>query len=49
MGYGDIPAVLLYEKIFATLWMIGGFAFYSYTIGNFQTILNEIDSESYVL
>lgn len=47
VGYGDIPAVTLYEKVFAILWMIFGFAFYSYTIGNFQSILNEIDQKSY--
>jgi len=33
VGYGDIPAVTLYEKVYATLWMIGGFGLYSYTIG----------------
>lgn len=49
MGYGDIPAVTLYEKTFATIWMIVGFTFYSYTIGNFQSILNEIDQDSYQL
>jgi hypothetical protein len=25
VGYGDIPAVTLYEKLFAILWMIFGF------------------------
>ena len=49
VGYGDIPAVTLDEKIFGTIWMIGGFGFYSYTIGNFQSILNEIDADSYTL
>lgn len=49
VGYGDIPAVTLYEKTFATIWMIVGFTFYSYTIGNFQSILNEIDQDSYEL
>lgn len=29
--------------------MIGGFALYSYTIGNFQSIINEIDLKSYHL
>ena len=33
----------------AILWMIGGFALYSYTIGNFQSIINEIDLKSYHL
>ena len=49
MGYGDINAVTLEEKLFATFWMIGGFTFYSYTIGSFQSILNEIDSSAYAL
>jgi len=35
VGYGDIPAVTLSEKVMAIVWMIGGFALYSYTIGNF--------------
>lgn len=29
--------------------MISGFGFYSYTIGNFQSILNEIDVRAYHL
>lgn len=37
------------EKLFAIFWMIGGFGFYSYTIGNFQSILNEIDVKAYML
>jgi len=49
VGYGDITAVTLEEKIMAILWMIGGFALYSYTIGNFQSIINEIDLKSYHL
>ena len=49
VGYGDIPAVTSYEKGFAILWMIGGFGFYSYTIGNVQVILNEIDVRTYHL
>jgi len=31
------------------MWIIGGFGFYSYTIGNFQAILNEIDVRAYHL
>lgn len=34
VGYGDINALTPAEKIAAILWMIIGFAFYSYTIGN---------------
>lgn len=49
VGYGDIPAVTLSEKVMAIVWMIGGFALYSYTIGNFQSIINEIDLKSYHL
>jgi len=49
VGYGDIHATTMDEKLFAIFWMIGGFGFYSYTIGNFQSILNEIDVKAYML
>ena len=35
VGYGDIPAVTWYEKLYAITWMLLGFCFYTYTIGNF--------------
>lgn len=49
VGYGDVPAVTDTEKLVAIVWMVFGVGFYSYTIGNFQTILNEIDVKSHAL
>ena len=47
VGYGEIPAVTITEKIVAILWMVFGVGFYSFTIGNVQTIINEIDVREY--
>ena len=47
VGYGEIPAVTIPEKIVAILWMVFGVGFYSFTIGNVQTIINEIDVREY--
>ena len=49
MGYGDVQVTTLSEKCVAIFWMVFGVGFYSYTIGNFQTILNEIDLHAYHL
>ena len=49
MGYGDVSAVTPTEKLVAILWMVFGVGFYSYTIGNFQSIINEIDVRSHAL
>ena len=43
VGYGEIPAVTNAEKIVAIFWMVFGVGFYSFTIGNVQSIINEID------
>jgi len=43
VGYGDIPARSIFEKIFALVWMIIGVGFYSFTIGNLSSIFNSID------
>jgi hypothetical protein len=47
VGYGDISAFTYTEKCVAIGMMIFGCAAYSYTIGNLQTILNEIDEKQY--
>ena len=49
VGYGDINARTYNEKIIAIFWMVFGVGFYSFTIGNFQTIINEIDVRAYHL
>jgi hypothetical protein len=43
VGYGDISAYTNYERMLAMAWIILGCGFYSYTIGNLQLIMNEID------
>lgn len=43
VGFGDIAAKSLIERIFAIMWMIIGVGFYSYAIGNVGTILSNMD------
>lgn len=43
VGYGDIHAYSVSEKIAALAWMIIGVGFYSFTIGNLSSIINTID------
>jgi len=49
VGYGDISAYTYNEKLLAIALMVFGCAVYSFTIGNLQTILNEIDEKQYHL
>lgn len=39
VGFGDIPAVTVMEKIIAIGWMIVGVGFYSFTNGNLSSIM----------
>lgn len=34
------------ERVFSILWILFGVAFYSFTIGNLQSILSQIDASS---
>ena len=43
VGFGDIGAQTLTERIFAIMWMIIGVGFYSFAIGNVGTILSNMD------
>jgi hypothetical protein len=43
VGFGDIPAVTIAEKIIAIGWMITGVGFFSFTIGNLSSIMANID------
>ena len=43
VGYGDIHAVSMAEKITSIVWMMIGVGFYSFTIGNLASIFNSID------
>lgn len=46
VGYGDIVAYTVEERVFALLIMSFGVAFYSYTISNLSTIMASIDSRT---
>lgn len=43
VGYGDIHAVSMAEKLTSIIWMMIGVGFYSFTIGNLASIFNSID------
>ena len=43
MGYGDVPAVTIIEKIIAILWMIVGVGFYSLTISNISILIQDLN------
>jgi len=43
VGYGDVQGTTTFERIYCLLWMIFGVAFYSFTIGNLQSIISTID------
>ena len=46
VGYGDMQGTTMEERLFSILWILFGVAFYSFTIGNLQMILSQIDASS---
>ena len=46
VGFGDIPAVTVFERVLALFWMIFGVGFYSFTIGNISSIISSLDEKS---
>jgi CRP-like cAMP-binding protein len=40
VGYGDMQGTTLEERLFSIMWILFGVAFYSFTIGNLQTMLS---------
>ena len=46
VGYGDMQGKTMEERVFSILWILFGVAFYSFTIGNLQSILSQIDASS---
>lgn len=46
VGFGDINAKTLSERVFAIIWMIFGIGFYSYTIGNMTNLIAQTDSST---
>jgi len=49
VGFGDINAVTITEKIITIFWMIFGVGFYSFTIGNLSQIIASIDIRAEML
>jgi hypothetical protein len=46
VGFGDIVAYTLFERIFCVLLMVFGVGFYSYIISNLSSIISSIDSRT---
>jgi len=44
VGFGELNAQTISEKILAIIWMILGVGFYSFTIGNLSSIIASIDT-----
>lgn len=49
VGYGDITAETNLERILATVWMLFGVCFFSFTIGSLSSIMARMDSKEVVL
>ncbi|CAD8184026.1 unnamed protein product [Paramecium pentaurelia] len=45
VGYGDIKATTIEERVFAIIWMIFGTGFFSYTLGKLSSILENVDKK----
>lgn len=43
VGFGDVSAVTVGERIFAIVWMLLGVAMYSYAIGNMTNMIASMD------
>ncbi len=46
VGFGDVPAITVSERILALFWMIFGVGFYSFTVGNLSSIIASLDAKS---
>jgi hypothetical protein len=49
VGYGDISAGTILERMLASGWMMFGVCFFSFTIGSLSTIMARLDSKEVVL
>jgi len=49
VGYGDFTVNTTSEFVLATLWMLIGVNFYSFTIGNVSSIIATYDSKAALL
>lgn len=43
VGYGDVNGYTTSERVYSLAWMVFGVAFYSFTIGNLQSIISTLD------
>jgi CRP-like cAMP-binding protein len=46
VGYGEIFAYTIGEKVICMLWMMFGVGFYSFTVGTLSSVLSSMDSKS---
>ena len=46
VGFGDVGAKTNIEIVLCCIWMIFGVGFYSFTIGNLSSIMNDIDDKA---
>ncbi len=49
VGFGDIAAITISERVLALFWMVFGVGFYSFTVGNLTSILGSLDAKSAVI
>lgn len=49
VGYGDISASTILEKIIAVTWMMFGICFFSFTIGSLTSMISSIDTKETLL
>lgn len=46
VGFGDISALTIGEKVICMLWMMFGVGFYSFTVGTVTSVLSSMDAKS---
>lgn len=46
VGYGDMVGYMMVERFYCTLWILIGVAFYSFMIGNIQSIFSAMGANS---
>jgi len=46
VGYGDMQGTLTIERIYSTMWILIGVAFYSFMIGNITSIVSSMGANS---
>lgn len=49
VGFGDIGSRTTLEMSLSLVWMIFGVGFYSYVIGNFSSMIADVDQKNRIL